>query len=244
MSRLLILGSGPLLFEDANRTYAAGARTWQITEPLLADGHQVLLVGQRLPLSYPEDLPKEMVVRDEDTFQYHSVHPEVFQSPGYLERVSAEFRPDAVIYPHASASFNSKCLAPKEPIWIDVNGHVMTEAQAKAVVYRDDAFLDHFFLMELDMLAFGDVFSTVCDPQTWALLGELGLAGRLNSATNDRLLVESVPVGVSEEEYRANGRRLLRWVSRRNHRRWGADPARWIRDDWCPRDHPRCGPGA
>lgn len=206
MSRLLILGSGPLLFENANRTYAAGARTWQITEPLLADGHEILLIGQRLPFSYPEDLPGEMVVREEDSFQYHSVHPAVFQSPGYLERVSADFKPDAVIYPHASASFNSRFLVPQEPVWIDVNGHVMTEAQAKAAVYRDDGFLDHFFLMELDMLAHGDVFSTVCDPQTWALLGELGLAGRLNSATNDRLLVESVPVGVSDEGYSATGR--------------------------------------
>lgn len=206
MSRLLILGSGPLLFEDANRTYAAGARTWQITEPLIADGHEILLIGQRLPLSYPEDIPPEMVVRDEGSFVYRSVHPVVFQTPGYLADVSAQFKPDAVIYPHASASFNSKFLAPTEPVWIDVNGHVMTEAQAKAAVYRDDGFLDHFFLMELDMLAHGDVFSTVCDPQTWALLGELGLAGRLNSATNDRLLVESVPVGVSDEEYQSTGR--------------------------------------
>jgi len=206
MARLLILGSGPLLSENAHRTYAAGARTWQITEPLLDDGHEVLLVGQRLPLSYPEDLPKEMVVRDEEGFLYRSVHPEIFQSPGYLEQLSEDFNPDAVIYPHASASFYSRCLTPRQPIWIDVNGHVMTEAQAKAAVYKDDAYLDHFFLMELDMLAHGDVFSTVCDPQTWALVGELGLMGRLNRATNDRMLVESVPVGVSNEEYEPTGR--------------------------------------
>jgi len=206
MSKLLILGSGPLLFEDARRTYAAGARTWQITEPLLADGHEVLLIGQRLPLSYPDDIPREIVVRDEPGFVYKSVHPEVFQSPDYLQEASDEFEPDAVIYPHASASFNSRVLKPKQPIWIDVNGHVMTEAQAKAAVYEDDDFLDHFFLMELDILRHGDVFSSCCDPQTWALLGELGLVGRLNGATNGRLLVESVPVGVSDEEYTPTGK--------------------------------------
>jgi len=206
MSRLLILGSGPLLFEDARRTYAAGARTWQITEPLLADGHEILLIGQRLPLSYPDDIPREIVVRDEPGFVYKSVHPEVFQSSGYLEELSDEFEPDAVIYPHASASFSSRVFCPKQPIWVDLNGHVMTEAQAKAAVYEDDDFLDHFFLMELDILRHGDVFSTCCDPQTWALLGELGLVGRLNGATNDRLLVESVPVGVSDEEYTPTGR--------------------------------------
>ncbi|MEX1310603.1 MAG: glycosyltransferase [Candidatus Sulfomarinibacteraceae bacterium] len=206
MSRLLILGSGPLLFENANRTYAAGARTWQITEPLIADGHEVLLVGQRLPLSYPDDLPPEMTVREEDRFVYRSVHPTLFQSEGYLERLSRDFGPDAVVYPHASASFLSRVFLPAQPIWIDINGHVMTEAQAKSAVYEDDDFLDHFYGMELDMLAHGDVFSTCCDPQTWALLGELGLAGRLNSLTNDRLLVESVPVGVSDEEYKPTGR--------------------------------------
>jgi glycosyltransferase involved in cell wall biosynthesis len=206
MSRLLILGSGPLLFEQANRTFAAGARTWQITEPLIADGHHILLIGQRLPLSYPDDLPDEIVVRDESDFCYRSVHPERFQAPGYLEQVNNAFRPDAVIYPHASASFNSRLLAPEEPVWIDINGHVMTEAQAKAAVYEDDDYLDHFFGMELDMLAHGDVFSSCCEPQTWAMLGELGLMGRLNAATNDRLLVESVPVGVSDEEYQPTGR--------------------------------------
>jgi glycosyltransferase involved in cell wall biosynthesis len=195
-----------MLFEQANRTYAAGARTWQITEPLLRDGHEVLLIGQRLPFSYDQDIPQELVVRNEADFVYRSVDAMVFQSPGYLARINEEFGPDAVIYPHASASFNSRFLAPSQPTWIDLNGHLMTEAQAKAAVYADDSFLDHFFLMELDMLAHGDVFSTVCDPQTWALLGELGLMGRLNAATNERLLVESIPVGVSSEGYRPNGR--------------------------------------
>jgi glycosyltransferase involved in cell wall biosynthesis len=206
MSRLLILGSGPLLFENANRTYGAGARTWQIAEPLLDEGHEILLVGQRLPLAYPDDLPHDLTVRDEDGFTYRSVHPELFQSPGFLGRLSDGFRPDAVIYPHASASFLSRVHAPSEPTWIDINGHLMTEAQAKAAVYDDDDYLDHFFHMELDMLAHGDVFSTVCGPQTWALLGELGLAGRLNAATTEGLLVETVPTGVSVEGYERTGR--------------------------------------
>ena len=100
---LLVLGSGPLLFENAHRTYAAGARTWQITEPLIAEGHEVLLVGQRLPLSYSDGLPHEMVVREEDRFVYRSVHPELFQSDGYLNRLRDEFGQDAVVYTQASA---------------------------------------------------------------------------------------------------------------------------------------------
>jgi glycosyltransferase involved in cell wall biosynthesis len=48
----------------------------------------------------------------------------------------------------------------------------------------------------------GDVFSTVSDAQAFALIGELGMAGRLNSRTNGHTLVHPIPCGVEEDDYR------------------------------------------
>lgn len=206
MSRVLVLGSAPLLFESAVRTYAAGARTWQLTEPLINDGHDVMLIGQRLPKSYAEGCDPDFVVTSSRGFVYRSVEPSIFQSVGFLSQVCRDFHPDAVVFPHASASFGSHYFAPHLPTWIDINGHIMTEAQAKAAVDGADTHLNHFFRMELDLLVHGDVFSTVCVPQTWAVLGELGLVGRMNASTVGYPFVETIPVGVSPEPYRATDR--------------------------------------
>ena len=54
MTRILILGAAPLPFESLARQYAANLRTWHFTKPLLDDGHDVRLIGCRLPKTYPE----------------------------------------------------------------------------------------------------------------------------------------------------------------------------------------------
>ncbi len=210
VSRLLILGLGPLPFESTNRFYAPGARTWQIAKPLLDDGHTIHLLGQRLPFTYPSDTPEQTIHRD-GLLTYISVDAATYLGPGYVERAYREFAPDAVIYPHGSASFFSTLLESEVPVWIDMNGHLMTEAQAKTAVYQDDSYLEHFLQKELDVLFRGDIFSTVSDAQTFALIGELGLAGRLNSMTNGRYLVHTVPVGVDNRDYE-HERTVLRGV--------------------------------
>jgi len=200
MSRLLILGASPLLFENANRTYAPGVRTWQLAKPLIDAGHEVLLIGLRLPHAYPPDTPPETRV-EQNGMIYHCMDPEVFNQPGYVRSLAESFAPDAVVYPHATASFYPEVYDPEVPAWIDINGHVMTEAQAKAAVYQDDSYLDYFFWKNLAMLQRGDRFSTVCEAQTNALLGELGMVGRLSSLTNGVPMVFTVPVGVDTREY-------------------------------------------
>lgn len=200
MSRVLIMGSSPLLFENADRTYAPGVRTWQLTKPVVDAGHDALLLGLRLPHAYPESAPPE-TMSDYQGMTYLSMEPEVFNRPGYVQGLADDFDPEAVVYPHATASFHPSIYEPLVPVWIDINGHVMTEAQAKAAVYQDDSYLDYFFWKNLAMLQRGDRFSTVCEAQTNALLGELGMVGRLSSKTNGRPLVHTVPVGVDTQDY-------------------------------------------
>jgi len=200
MSRLLILGVSPLPFESTQKSFGPGTRTWQLTEPLLDDGHEVLLVGMRIPMTYPDDAPIELVER-RGRLNYASVTGELYFQTPYVQNVYNDFKPDAVIFAHGSASFADSILDASVPIWIDLCGHVMAEAQAKAAVYHDDSYLDYFFRKMLESLFKGDVYSSVSDAQGWALIGELGMAGRLNSRTDGVRLVHTIPCGVEEEDY-------------------------------------------
>ena len=200
MSRLLILGVSPLPFESTQRSFGPGTRTWQLTEPLLDDGHEILLIGMRIPKTYPDDAPSELIEK-RDRLNYASVTGEIYFQTPYVQNAYDGFQPDAVIFAHGSASYADAILDASVPVWIDLCGHVMAEAQAKAAVYDDDSYLDYFFRKMLGSLFRGDFFSTVSDAQGWALIGELGMAGRLNSRTDGVKLVHTIPCGAEEEEY-------------------------------------------
>jgi glycosyltransferase involved in cell wall biosynthesis len=210
MSRLLILGISPLPFETTNQSFGPGTRTWQITKPLLDDGHEVHLVAMRIPKTYPEDTPPEIVRRD-GCLTYASVTDGLYFRSSYVRDVYATFHPEAVIYAHGSVSYDDGVVDPEVPMWIDLCGHVMAEAQAKAEVYRDDFYLEYFFDRVTGAVVRGDRFSTVSDAQAWAVIGELGLAGRLNSMTNGHKLVHTIPCGVEERDYH-HDRTVLRGV--------------------------------
>jgi GT2 family glycosyltransferase/glycosyltransferase involved in cell wall biosynthesis len=200
LSRLLVLGVCPLPFESTIRSFGPGTRTWQLVEPLLDDGHEVALVALRIPDTYPPDTPPE-VIHSEGLFNYASVTHEVFAQTDYVKNLYRNMNPDAVIFAHGSASYLKHLLEPDVPIWIDLCGHVMAEAQAKAAVYGDDSYVNYFFERSVGALFHGDHFSTVSEAQKYALIGELGLAGRLNAATDGHELVSVIPCGAEEDDY-------------------------------------------
>lgn len=79
------------------------------------------------------------------------------------------------------------------PFWADVFGDPMAEAQAKAVATGNDAVLVRFWSMLGPVLEKADRFSAVSRAQSHALVGQLGLAGRLCASTAGQALVEVVP---------------------------------------------------
>jgi len=190
----MVFGCAPLPFETTNRSYGPGTRTWQLVQPLLDDGHEVQLVAMRIPETFPEDTPAEQI-RTTDRLTYANLDGGLYFGGDYARRTAEEFRPEAIVFAHAPASYESCILEPEAPVWIDLCGHVMAEAQAKASVYRDNQYLDYFFDKIRGALLGGDRFSTVSDAQRFALVGELGLLGRLNWQTNHEELIHTIPCG-------------------------------------------------
>lgn len=201
MSRIFVLGAAPLPFEPERRQYAANLRTWHFTRPLLADGHRVRLVGGRLPETYPEGT--DPIRRSEDgRLEYFSVAADLFHDVDYVQGLCDEFSPDGILGVNTHPASRAVRIETEVPIWCDLNGWIMAEAQTKCHIYDDDRYLSHFWKMEEAILDRADVVSTVSLAQAHATLGELATRGRLGKENFGYTFVHPIPNAVSEIEYR------------------------------------------
>ncbi|MCB0207981.1 MAG: glycosyltransferase [Anaerolineae bacterium] len=198
--RILILGGCPLPFENQLKTYSVGLRTWQLTEPLLKDGHEVCLVASRLLYQYPAGTkPVEKTVNS--NFTYYSVDNALFEGTDFVQTIHNEIQPDCIVAANSFPSYIAAGLHTECPLWADLNGHLMTEAQSAAHAFDDDHYLDHFLAYEKRVVQRADIFSTSGQPQRYATLGELGLLKRLNKKTAGYTFVHTIPNAVDPVVY-------------------------------------------
>ncbi|GFP31777.1 hypothetical protein HKBW3S42_00084 [Candidatus Hakubella thermalkaliphila] len=196
MTKVLILGNNPLPFEKTNYLSALGLRTWQLTKPLLDDGHEVCLVCLRVPQAFAvQEL--EPLIKKERPFLYYSLDFTTFTDPQIIHHIVEEFDPDCLVATNLLPCYQAARLKDKKPFWADLHGHAMAEAQAKAAVDKDDQFLYNYWNQERHVIDKGDVFSCVSTPQLYAVIGELGARGRLNQYTNGynfvHVIFEAIP---------------------------------------------------
>ncbi len=201
MTRILVLGAAPLPFEQLERQYAANLRTWHFTRPLLDDGHHVRLIGYRLPKTYPEDVEPMLLTR-RGRLEYYSLTDELYHDSSYIQNLADEFDPQAILGVNTHPSSRAVLIATDRPIWCDLNGWIMAEAQTKCHVYDDDRYLSHFWNMEREVLDRADVISAVSEAQVYATIGELAVRGRLGRKSFGYRFVHRIPNAISEVEYR------------------------------------------
>jgi glycosyltransferase involved in cell wall biosynthesis len=191
--------------------------TWQLAKPLLADGHEVTLV---LFESQSEDRPRP----DEDFIRenYPNLHlaslpPMTPQNRNQvLEHVNTIFErvnPDGVITASTPiASMAAMELPPERPLWVDVHGAIMPELQAKAATMYHPELLTRVYRLYYRMLRRGDRFSAVSDAQRHMVIGELGMAGRLNRHTFGHDLVDVIPIGIDPDMPPEHTKQVIRGV--------------------------------
>jgi len=202
MSRILLFGFSPLPVENSHRLHAPGIRTWQMAGPLLADGHEVLLVCCRYGAGYGEDEPDTIELpRPEPGLRCLLLRDTLFNDVRHLQQLHDEFRPDGVVGATVIPSAAAVKLETRAPIWADLFGHFMAEGQAKASVYQDDALLLSYFGIARSILLRADIFSTVSHAQELATIGELGLTGRLNARTSGYRFTAEIPCAMDAEPF-------------------------------------------
>ena len=105
----------------------------------------------RLPKCYPADVPP-VLGQELAGCEYFSLSGEKFHDEAYMTELCEEFRPDAVVGVNTHPSSRAALLPTQVPLWCDLNGWVMAEAQSKCSVYEDDNYLSHFWKMERAIL--------------------------------------------------------------------------------------------
>ena len=187
MSRVLVVGMGVPGFVPSMRHAGPGLRASHLALALVSGGHRVLLVavleeGERAPLACSPPPSMEIVFTTERNLV----------SPAMRTRLSA-FSPEAVVGATVYASSLATRLGFDVPLWADVFGDILAEAQAKAARSGNDWSIVHFWTLLRPVLERGDRFSAVSRAQANALIGQLGMAGRLSSRTAGEELVAVIP---------------------------------------------------
>jgi glycosyltransferase involved in cell wall biosynthesis len=79
------------------------------------------------------------------------------------------------------------------PLWLDYLGDPFSERQIQAAAYKNDASLLELWKLMANALLLGDRFSVASYPQKYALMGQLGIAGRLNQFNSGTEMIHVLP---------------------------------------------------
>ncbi|MBN1515190.1 glycosyltransferase [Candidatus Sumerlaeota bacterium] len=222
MSKILLIGTGPLLEPGVRFFSGQCMRTLHFMQPLLDMGHEVRLAIH--PISDLHFDPKTTAVSEEaqhGALRYLKLNSntERLIMPA-LQLAHDAFEPDCVIGVNPFPSHLACRLRTNVPVWCDMNGYAMVEGQTRAHVYQSDDCLPHFHRRELSVLRRADKISVVSRRQYFAVLGELAMAGRLNRHTFDYDFGGCIPNAVNPhfmqfdpnyERPRVNGEFRVLW---------------------------------
>lgn len=201
--RVLVVGFAPLPFEKERRLGALCFRTWHVTRALLEAGHRVTVVGVRMAGAYEREEERPAVLRFRGrNLAYYSAAHSTFEDGRLLELVCERSEPDAIITVHAYPTWVVSKLDTDAPLWADLNGYAMTEAQARAAVVGDESAMAQAWRWERAALARADAISVVSGRQKYAVIGELFAVGRLNAGNYGADRVHAMPNAVEPEPYR------------------------------------------
>ncbi len=206
MSRIAMFGLGPMRWEQSTRLFALALRTWHFARTLARGGHEVLLFSIRGHAyeGWPSD-KKTLVERDGVGIWSISEHL-CHERPDWIRRRIANFQPDCVVGVNRDPAAVAVNFAGDLPLWADVNGDPMAEAQAKARSLGHDDNIAEWHRKFLPVLLRADHFSTCSRAQRLALIGQLGLAGRLTAANDGTELITAAPNSIDDEELELYGR--------------------------------------
>ena len=227
---VLIFGTGPMPCEPQYPVMAPGARTWQIARTvagaLASDADSsVTVVALESETRTQPDAPIRFgegtgegntdagsaSPRRRTSIAYYALGFNDFVRQSQLPASKQKWLPEKIdavvgtssIQPCATAALFSASRG--IPFWADIFGDPVAEIQSKAQLSREDHDANagqyhHVWKLLLQTLLQGDRFSTLGERQRFALIGQLGTAGRLNRLTSGLDFVHAIPYGLFSDD--------------------------------------------
>lgn len=204
MKKVLLIGNSPLPNENTSSRPAAGLRTHQFLSVLKQNCIvQVLTIA--MPECYDDKVDRSEIKHSDKYFEARVSKDD----PGlksFVQRVHDDFQPEVIVSVNTFPSYIACSIKSQAPLWADLNGWIMAEAQAQAAKIGNDDLLAHYFEMEKTIVQRADKISCVSERQQDALLGELAAFGRLNHRTFEYEFSAHIPNGTEMFENEKNAK--------------------------------------
>jgi len=195
MSNVLVLGVGPLPVDPTEHLHAPGIRVWHLAQVLHQQRHSVVLgiieFGDFQDNPDAPSRPRQESLGDRISvcrFRYHSQ-----RTPEALATLHTRSRFNCVVSTTDIMNDVAARMPARLPLWLDYLGDPFAERQLQAATFGSDASLLDLWRFMSEALIHGDRFSVASTPQKFTLIGQLGLAGRLNQFTAGLELVHVIP---------------------------------------------------
>lgn len=193
MSRILVFCKYlPSLTRRKIPLSATSYRSEQLVRPLMAANHQLTIFTSGMFARWEKIFFK----RELDNVDYYETSYSHFDQRAEIAHELRGRQFDAVLaVSQLSANFALQ-FSGALPLWCDLYGSVMGEAQAKCYREQSNRYLTHFLAMEIPVIQRADKLSTCGQWQEHMLCGELALIGRLNRENFGYQLVHGMLPGV------------------------------------------------
>ena len=191
MARVVLVGSGPLPETNPSGVSFPQLRCSHFMDAIREE-HEVglvLLQSPRAPV--PEGLAVQVISDDKGI--------ELQKARDFAAKFGAEVVVGGGPYSPARVAAG---IAEERPLWIDVPGDPYAEAQAKSAHSGERGHTREMRAAYAQAMVRADAFSVVSRAQRHALLGQLGILGRLESAPVHRDWVHVLPVGYGFSDLR------------------------------------------
>jgi len=184
MRKILIIGNGPLPEEKGRMHVAAGLRTSQFFKGVTRH-------FDKAKIDADIGLVKiDLLAKDFDKAELNFLDSQIVtlykEDPALKKKMQDAydlFKPDCVVAVNTFSAFIASSININVPLWSDLNGWIMSEAQAQAFKISSNDYISHYWAMERAIVQKSDKLSVVSEAQKFAILGELASFGRLNSET-------------------------------------------------------------
>jgi len=211
MAKVLVIGLGPLLRPGVRHLGGQCLRTWHFTGPMREAGHDVTLVTTPVAAEHEAAMneePIEWLENDGQPYAHFTTRSQERQQRWLAQLLAGQVlwkskfantltngdpRFDAIVAVNTYPAMLVAALPTRLPVWSDLNGWVMAEAQTIAQRDQSEDILRWAWRQEKAAIWRADRLSVVSQGQRHATYGELASLGRLGLSTNDPSWITVVP---------------------------------------------------
>jgi glycosyltransferase involved in cell wall biosynthesis len=180
LKKILIIAYPPPPLTDRSKIEAAHYRAWQFILPIIEEGHKVHLCTPQINVGSSNDSLPE-VWRENLTISILPIHK--LNWINKLQQIHDSLNPDCIIAVNFDCCLYTTKLKTQKPIWMDIYGDYLTIMQSSCNSAGSNRGMNTSISHMRDVLKKGDIFSVCGSPQSYALVGELAMAGRLMRQT-------------------------------------------------------------